>query len=388
MIDDIVQLPRPLSLFKTGATLASVRAYEPPDSTLGLITGCTCETRDLPIAIGNEFELLVGKTTPYRYKMLEHDENSIREFVSLADGPMSSADTRVFNLWVNNVDRETLKTERHYFWPLIAAVREYFGFQECELLSKRIRDEVRLTGLLSNYPGLERTYSWAHNTPQAREAELSEIDRMYLLGENIRVMDQLAMSGEWFNPLDVYRGVLTEDKSPFRLVTASGKFLSREAVGPKDIKKLLGPDYGTRPYQSCLTPVKPLKQGTIIDAMTELSGWFEVLKYIELIPYGESFVDLQDNKIKVMRVFDPYDRGRFIDLELNQLDEAFVSNFERIRSSLNDLLPEYKKLSIYRSWGEEVYITYTNLNGKTKQFYFDMVYAAIGSQMFEPCPST
>lgn len=383
MIDDIVELPRPLKGRSCETVLSSYRPYEPPASEFGRMLGISVDIRDMPICIGNEFELLTGNDSPHRYKLVEHDEKFVREFVTISDGPITSVSSKLFTLWVNQVNKQTLECNRYYFWDMIAAAREYYGFQKCDLLSREVEDTLKVAGTLRSYPGLERSYQWSHEHLEPVKDEVEEVDRMFMLHANIGALDDAMDCNYFFNPTDVFRGAW-KDTKPIKLITGAGRILSHDIVAPKDVKKLLGPDYATKPYHMCLREVKPLHEETHIDTCTECSGWFDVLKYVELIPYSELFVTFTNQGIDVMRVYDPYDREHTRDIKIDQLDEKTRVNFTKLREELNEVLPPFTRGSIYRSWGEEVYITIQNQYRQTKRYYFDMVYAALGSRMFTP----
>ncbi len=366
--------------------MSSCCAYEPPTSAYSKAFGSGVDVSDLPICIGNEFRLLVGKDTPYRYKLIEHDEKLIREYVSISAGPVDSPLTNMFTLFTNKVDKSTLKVEKFYHWNIIQRARNYFGFGYASLLSKEIQDEVKCEGALLNYPGLDRSYQWSHDHLERYESEFNELDRLHMISANCHAIDDdFLMNGRFFlgHPLDVFRGVSKENE-PVIFKSYLGHALTSGPINNCELKKMIGPDYATRPYQRCLMKCRDISNETSIEDLGEFTGWFDLLKYIELIPYGEFYVSFSKDKLDVMRVYDPYDRGRTLDLNPETDTTTNWDAFVSMRRLLNDLLPNAKTLSVYRSWGEEVYITYKTQDCKTKQFFFDLIYCAIGSRMFKP----
>jgi len=383
MIDDIVELPRPLSKLNNGKLLVSSYApFEKPVSQFGIMYGHVLDDDRSPVCLGNSSCIQVGKDAFYRYKMIEHDATTIREYVAIADGPFTSKDTKFFVLWMAVIDKVSLKTERFYFWDAIAYARRYFGMQDCYLLSRNLEKELQCESKLLPYPGLERSYQWAHKYSFPLKNEDTEIEGMYMLKSNLESLEVAKMCESMFNPLDVYRGVVTgEDDKPESSTTLE-HLLSRNKIEQPLVKKLIGPDYGF--HRFCLKPTCGITKDMFVDHISAIDEpWFEILKYIELIPYSELFAVMKGDLIDVMRVYDPYDPGRYQDIHPASIDERITDLFDSIMSAARSVECGIRELSIYRSWGEEVYITMKTKDRRVLKYYFDMVWAAFGSHMFE-----
>ena len=374
MLDDIVELPRPLAHRKGHAVLASYRPYEIPQSPLGKYYGSMDINRDLPICVGNSFSLITGKDSPYRYKFIEHSEKEIIEYVAMLDAPFGYPNAKIFVLWVNHVNKSNLRVKREYCWDNIIAAREHFGFEPVEIVSRVVKDELE-TSVGMIYPGATRAYAWAHEPGSVFEDENTELERLMLLRENAKAFDDA-----WdmdYMPLmeDVYRGCAKDENKNLRVFTMSGRTLPFNVMSPKDILKMRSPYLNIGPYQFCLNRTNTYLDKMVIDGLTEFSGWFEVLKYIELIPYGEVFIQSTNNNFDVMRIYDPYDPGHIIKFPIEEAQSVI--------DVVRDVVPAFKRLSVYRSWGEEAYITVTNKNGATTQFYFDIFHAVLGTKLLE-----
>lgn len=385
MIDDIVELPRPLKKFRLG-NQSSYVPYEAPVSKFGIQLGICVEIEDLPICIGNEFDLVAGKDAPFRYKMIEHTSDFIREYVTISDGPITSRESKIFTLWMNQYDRKTHLTERYYFWDLIEECRRHYGFQDCMRLDNEVQDLVSLLNPVE-FPGLKRAYIDSVNKLRPIRDEVRDIDNMYMLRGNILALQEAIAGDCMFHPDDVLRGVDLEPKKGITLYSGAGRILSNNIVVPKDLKWMLGPDHVTKPYHMCLRSTRPPLPDANVHALVEYSNWFDVLKYVELIPYSEFTVDATDRVISKIRVFNPYDTENFKDIRFDQMDESISEPFTKLFEELAKVLPSFKTMTLHRSWGEEVYITLQLPDCKTKQYYFDLTYAALGSRMFTPTES-
>ena len=374
MVDDVVELRRPLARRRGEAVLASYAPREIPASPLGKYFGTLDVNRDLPVCVGNSFNLITGKDAPYRYKFIEHSEKEIIEYVAILDEPFGSPYAKIFVIWVNHVNKSNLRVKREYCWDNIIAARDHFGFEPVEVLSRSVQEKIDVSvGMI--YPGAARAYAWAHEPGNVFADENGELERLMLLRENAKAFDD-AWSLDYM-PLmeDVYRGCEKENQKNLRVFTMSGRILPFNVVSPKDVLRMRSPHMKVGPYQFCLNRTDKYLDRMVIDGLTEFSGWFEVLKYIELIPYGEVFIQSSNKNFDVMRIYDPYDPGHIIKFPF----EEAQSLIEVVR----DVVPSFKRLSVYRSWGEEAYITYTNRNGATTQFYFDLFHAVLGTKLLE-----
>ena len=330
MIDDIVELPRPLSKLNNGKLLVSSYApYEKPVSQFGIVYGHVLDDDRSPVCLGNSSCIQVGKDAFYRYKMIEHDATTIREYIAIADGPFTSKDTKFFILWMAIIDKTSLKTERFYFWDAISYARRYFGMQDCYLLSRNLEDELKCESKLLPYPGLERSYQWAHKYSFPLKNEDTEIEGMYMLKSNLESLEVAKMCDNMFNPLDVYRGVIPSNDDKPETSTSLENLLSRDKIEQPVIKKLIGPDYGF--HRLCLKPTCGITKDMRIDHIGAVcEPWFDILKYIELIPYSELFAVIKGNLIDVMRVYDPYDPGRYQDINPAALDQRTEDLFDSL----------------------------------------------------------
>lgn len=396
MVDDIVELPRPLAGRKNSAVLASYAPMEIPTSPLGNMYGVVDCNRDMPICIGNEFNLLTGKDAPHRYKFIEHADKQIVEYVAVADGSVKSRTTKIFIIFVNHVDKSTLEVKREYCWENIKKAREHFGFKPITVLSENVKDEL-LTSAGMIYPGLTRMFNWTHSPGSVFADESREVERLMLLRENIKSFNDAWSLDYTPHEGDLFKGCL-DDKKPekdLRLLTASGRTLPYHVLSPEDLMQFKSSRLGLGPYQHCLIQNKEGIGSSVIDGLSEFTGWFDVLKYIEAIPYGEVFAQVTPKSEDVVRVYDPYDRVRYFDVSeemmslrakgievpkaLRSADEAACL----VRDAVVEILGDFKKMSVYRSWGEEVFITIQKRSGLTIRYYFDLFHAVLGTRLLE-----
>lgn len=381
MLDSVIELPRQLSRVRDAVRCANYMAYEPPTSPFGKAIGVSCDIIDLPICIGNRFDILTGRDAFHRYKLMEHTPTELHEYVCVSDEPYSSGRGQIFTLWLNIVDKTTLKLKRVYFWNNIAHAREYFSMPSSESLNDRARSDVNfIMKLFFPHVPANMYYTGGKYRYYPTRDELDDVCARYSIIGNAAAAEDCYANEQFYmvHPGDLFRGALP-DEQPIDLSKRVGRVLASGPVAPRTIKKMLGPPCGCEYWHK---PLKPINESTTIDQVQEFNGWFSVLKYIELIPYGELFMLIRNGKFEVIRAFDPYDRIRTIDIDPRTADEELNRAFLELLSDLDDLLPNTESVSIYRSWSEEVYITSVTKDRKTERFYFDLVYSAIGSRMF------
>lgn len=380
MIDNIVELPRPLGRSRGCFSLSSYSAYEPPSSPLGMVLGIDTEIKDMPICVGSEFSLITGSDAMYRYKVLEHDAEVKREFFVVSDSPLSSKNCKLFTLWVDEIS-EDLRRRRSYFWNLIEEARKYFSFRFCPCLSKDVQDAVKVYGALIGAPWLASRYKWPHVISSRSTSDAIAFDDLYKIRGNLDAIYEAMVGDAFIHELDVFRGV-SEPDDTIKIETGLGRFLSSNPVSAKDLRKFIGPNYATRINQTIPVPDK-VTDNSIKDAANDCNGWIDVFKHISDIPYSEVFAELDSKGYKVIRVLDPYDRPRSVELELNKddVDIDVRSSFERVFDSLESIC-QHKECRFYRSWSEEVYITFKTKIGASITYYFDLAYMALSLPMF------
>ena len=389
MIDNIVELPRPLGRNRGCFSVSSYSAYEPPASPLGMALGITTEIRDMPICVGSEFYLITGPDAMWRYKILEHDEKYIREFLTVSDGPLLSENSKFFTLWADEISKDTLLRKRSYMWDRIESARKYFSFHMCPCMSKDVYDAVRLYGTLIGAPWIPSKYNWPHLRFNVADADNSSLDDMFRIKGNLAAIEEAVLGDSFIHELDVYRGV-TEADGKIHLDSGLSRLLTGGTVTYKDLKKFIGPNYATR--INPLIPVSDkLTDNAIKDAANDCNGWIDVFKYISDIPYSEVFALLDKDGYKVIRVFDPYDRPRSVELDLSKLDESVKESFDKVAHHLGEIQDEdlkslykgdFTSCKFYRSWSEEVYITFKEVTGGSRTYYFDQAYMAMSLPMF------
>lgn len=380
MIDDIVLLPRPFARHKGPISVASYSAYEPPASPLGMALGISTEIKDMPICVGSEFNLITGSDAMYRYKLIEHDAENVREYMVVSDGPLSSNRCKMFTLWVDEIEKSTLLRARSYFWDLLDKARKYFSFHLCPSFSNEVYDKVKLIGALIGAPWVTNRYTWPHVITGWKSSDSSIFDDLQKINGNIDVMDTALANGDFVHELDMYRGVSEDSDNKIDLTTGLGRILSSHVITPKDLKRFIGPNYSTRINPEWAISNKSV-DNSVKDAAQDANGWIDVFKYISDIPYSEVFAAFEDGGYKVVRVFDPYDRPRSIDFLDGKVPDNLKETLGRISDDLTTIgnCAEFK---FYRSWSEEVYITIKTGSGANRMYYFDMAYLALSLPMF------
>lgn len=380
MIDDIVLLPRPFARHKGPISVASYSAYEPPASPLGMALGISSEIKDMPVCVGSEFELITGSDAMYRYKLIEHDAENVREYMVVSDGPLTSNNSKLFALWVDEIEKQTLLRSRSYFWDILDRARRHFSFHFCPSFSNEVCDRVKLIGTLIGAPWVASRYMWPHVITGGKSSDVAIFDDLQKISGNINVMDTAIANGDFVHELDMYRGVAEDPDNKIDLTTGLGRILSTSIISPSDLKRFVGPNYATR-----LNPVWAISNksvdNSVKDAAQDANGWIDVFKYISDIPYSEVFASFEGEGYKVVRVFDPYDRPRSIDYLDGKVPDEIEEILGRISGELT-AISKCTEFKFYRSWSEEVYITIKTESGANRMYYFDMAYLALSLPMF------
>lgn len=385
MIDDIVRLPRTFSREKYEASFSSVKPYFIPDCELERICGYSATDDSAVVGLGNEIKIVTGPDAMYRYKFIETTADEINEYFAIADAPIESAAARIYTLWCSHVKKDTLLVTKEYYFKNIAQAFEAFQ-TSATTLSRMVEDNMSLmhcSDRTLNY--LKSLYRWGHLYPVKLDHIEKEIDRMLQVRENIMVfrnVDPYLI----LDPTDIFRGVLSKDNPKKEIGTRTNEILQKEVVSPRDIRSMLSPKFAAHPYS-----VRSNVEGRIdrdVDISLQGEGdtnWFDVVKYIEQIPYGvfNLKLSLPFAGTSSLEVFNPYDGCLKKDLDHSEIEHKLQTTISNLAEEIESGYSNQEKLEcvINRSWNEDVYITLSSPDGRTtKRLYFDLAYAAIGSR--------
>ena len=382
MIDNVVALPRPFARHDGRIQVSSCRAYEPPTSPLGEALGLSCGCRDMPVCVGSNFNVLVGEDAMYRYKVLEHDQDKLREYFIVADAPIDSRQSTLFTLWVDEIDKKTMIRTRSRFWKMIDLARKHFTFNTSEMLSEGTATCVGNLGALINVPGLASKFTWPHIKPGSATNDDVDFHNLQVIKSNLDAFDTGLMAGEFMHEYDIYRGVIWDEDRKVNLTTGLGRTLSMVPIKGPDLKRFIGPSYAVR-FRPEFKLSNEEVDNSIKDAPQDANGWIDVFKYASDIPYSDAQVSLERvSGFKVIRVHDPYDQGRVRELDINEIPRDYTPIFDGLSRSLDNLSDAWVTCDVYRSWTEDVYITLMYRENAFMSYYFDMAYLELSSPMF------
>ena len=315
-----------------------------------------------------------------RFKLLEYDRNNIYEHMAVAH-PTKPGIYSI--LWVMVVDKVTLRTSKYinpnglwevYSWIDGSGIPVHINALTDIMASPKVPSEdvpLYSEWIASLASGL---------VPLDKEDEF--VRDMYKVSMNLASLDD---DEREVRPNRVFRDIKKEGKIPSNiptigLIATAGKFT------PNDLKKVMHP-MGLRNdlsymLQSCNLHDK------CVSGLTEEGLWFDVLKYVEAIPYGEFFVGEKHADGDTITVYNPYDRPSKFELTINEKNPEITNTIHKLDELLYHLTCQ-GRWTLFRSWNEDVYITITSTTFSralgnrcmTKKFYFDMTYATIGSRM-------
>lgn len=378
MIDDKVQLDE--SKVSDKSPVVTETGFFAPACPLVGMFGGEDIWHDSIACIGSRFN-----TSEHlrKFKFLEHTPTELIEYFAVID---DREPEYVYPLWADKIDPRTLRIKRMYNIKAVARMHALIGGS-----GYLISDLVKQRLSKSFYCGRE----W--NTLFDRAIRLdglmtinsqdSFVSNMMALAANAEMIDHLLDEGNDLSdimPEDVFYGISAANVEPIS-PTASAKMMMSDRLALKDLNKVLRPLARVNPA-SVYRPKNRKNHDGAYDGPSECDTWFNVLKYVEQIPYGEFFVRVRGDQHVEMHVHDPYNRPRKFLVDIAK-DEEISESIKNISQCVLALTGSSDWV-LYRSWNEEVYITtsiktpevgYTRTT--TKRLYFDLMYAAIGSPM-------
>jgi hypothetical protein len=374
MIDDSIKLTDTKS-GDNSQVVTDMGVFPPPCPLLDVFGGEDI-WRDIPMCVGSRF---FTSDKLMRYKLLEHSPEHIIEHFVVRDDAWS------YPLWTTKVDRRTLRTEKFYNLKAIFKVHCLLGGNGIPLEMFARRVFKRSPYFASEYEKLFERWLPKYRSIVPLNSSDDYIMSMLSLYLNVEMMDGLLDEG---NELDVDTGVIFHGIKPYWknvvVPTASGRILSSiERFSDNDLKEFMHPLSKFSPM-SLYKPNNRDRQDDI-EADLQSNAHFDVLKYAELIPYGEFHIRKRADQPAKLHVHDPYNRPRQFEVDFAD-DEAIKTSIDKIEEILLGLTGSNDWL-LYRSWDEEVYITLRpkvndpKFKPRTRRFYFDLMYAAIGSRM-------
>lgn len=398
MIVDIVPLPRRLSKLKLKkhASITSESTMCLPVSNLHRIYGYWEPDDTSFMMFGGIHKVITGDDAPFRYKLIEPTKFGIAEYFVMTTSPINvrqpyrSKNVALICPWVNLVDMRTFKTRKFILWRGIFDLMHYETednitdvpvdaviINELRNLAT-LHDRPDILASLSEYPKLPTDLLISEETMDRD----SDIDALLTLGSNIAAYNSLVGIGDynWCEPCDVFRGVRLPDKcNKFPMLQgcmALNHFIHGK-VTLSELKHLFGITYDTHAFQRIF-----VDRG--IHPYTELSIYedcdpdmFEVLKYIERLPYSEFVINVDNNGKCKISLFNQYDICLKLDTIVSGKEADLIADIGR------HLLAGHANMAratVERSWSEDAYITITMTDDTQVRYYFDLVSASLGTR--------
>lgn len=401
MINDIVQLPARLKQFKRSANIKAETMMWYPISTITRSVGYPEPDDTSVVQYGTNFELPTGMDTFFRYKFVETTKSGICEYVVFTEEPIdiarpyNSLCVTLYPLWVNFTDRNTCQTKKFVLWNNVAKFSKQCGVKcgKTAPLEAVIADEIRAFAAFYGYQdellryvcNMPSVNDETHITEETKESD-DLANKLMLLGSNILAYHDCFDTDLWQvtgRPDIVLSGIELPEKHNINihLIQMSDAFwwLSKGPVKLGDIKPVFSPTYGRhmfrRPFK--LDPLNPYTEISIED---ENLGIFELIKYFEHLPYSEFEVKFDREQKTKITLFNPYDLNAVIsNAHVDHLD-TLEESLRPIKTKIGEVFPDYVRMTVVRSWSEEIYITLVDKNDNIERFYYDMAAATIGSR--------
>lgn len=402
MIVDIVELPSRLrSIKRCHEVVASEIPVGLPICALASITGYWEPTDEPWTAIGGVHPVITYRDALFRYKFIEPTKYGLAEYFVMTSSPIDILHplrTSKVNLvcpWVTLTDTTTLKVRKFILWNGIFELMHYetedtiidvpveaVMINELRTLAK-LHDRPDLLEVLSKYPDYKNILI----SEETVDGDVP-LDSLLMLKSNMEAYTSMCVNDEpyyWPDIMDVLRGVTLpnvplpdSDKFPIRGCTLLSHFIHGPVL-MSEIRHLFGMTYDTHAYQRPFNTA-PLKDDTELSIYEgEASEKFDVLKYVERLPYSEFELTIERaNKTGTIRVFNPYDP--FVDVGPVILENDTTKLISKIVDRSLESFPDAEKIVIISSYSDEVYITTLTAGGTKSCSYYDLVSASLGSR--------
>lgn len=394
MIVDIVQLPRRLSRFNRHAEINSEEVFGFPISLISRIYGYQPYNDDEFIGVGGRHQVLTGKYTPFRYKIIEPTKHGIAEYFVMTESPIDircpfrSSRVKLFCPWVTITNPVSLEVRKFIIWNGVKDLIRYEVEDSVRdvpvelVMANEIRLFSRLYGrpdvgqLVDEYPDLDDNL-----VSEVKYDDNDSVDMLTTLGSNIRAYKEATELAEpfyWPDATEIFRGINLPKKWTDATLLKSCTLINHVIYGATtigDIRHLFGIAYDAHAFQRVFNDAD-------LNPYTELgiSGdddpdLFQVLKYVERLPYSEFVLEVESSGSYSLRLYNPYDP--FITIQTDTT--KFKPLADGILKALKHGRKQFESACIARSFGEEAYITIKH-GGKTDRYFFDLISAALGSR--------
>ena len=394
MIVDIVQLPRRLSRFNRHAEIISEEVFGFPISLISRIYGYQPYNDDEFIGVGSKHQVLTGKYTPFRYKIIEPTKHGIAEYFVMTESPIDircpfrSSRVKLFCPWVTITNPVTLEVRKFIIWNGVKDLIRYEVEDSVRdvpvelVLANEIRNFARLHGRqdveqsVDEYPELDDNL-----VSEVKYDDNASVDMLTTLGANIKAYKEATELAEpfyWPDATEIFRGINLPKKWTDATLLKSCTLINHVIYGTTtigDIRHLFGIAYDAHAFQRVFND-GDLNPYTELD----ISGnndpdLFQILKYIESLCYSEFVIEVDNNGVCNLTLYNPYDP--FIKLKADTT--KFASLLKGIVAALKHGHPDLESTYIARSWASEAYITIKH-GGKTDRYFFDLISATLGSR--------
>lgn len=401
MIIDIVKLPRRLKQFKRGV-IDSRGEFSMPLPCINRSCGYWEPDDTHFVPVGSKHELVTGKDALFRYKFIEPTKFGIVEYFVLTGTPIDVRNPfRFKNIllycpFFTLTDTNTMLTRKFIIWN---GVFELLHFETEDSITdvpveavtanemKNILNFCNVHKLDGVDRPLDNLIDTIHKYPDYKNVLITElkpsnadIEQLLMLGSNFNAYTNLFVLDEpyyWPDVTDIFRHVeipvTCENISPVRSCTLLSHFVYG-SIRMNDIKHLFGLNYDTHAFQRWFNP-ELLDSDTIISIEEPNSKLFEVLSYVENLPYSEFELTFDCNGLYNIKLYNQYDPTMTLKCP-KELDSSVCELGRMLRRHF----PDAVHISVVRSWGEEVYITIKRSNDRVQKFYFDMLSLIIGSR--------
>lgn len=401
MIIDIVELPRRLVQFKRGV-IDSRGMYSMPTPNIERYHGYWEPDDTEFVGVGSKHELITGKDALFRYKFIEPTKFGIAEYFVLTGSPidirrpLSTRNIKLYCPYFSLTDTNTMITRKFIIWNGVYELLHYEtedNITDAPMEAVTVNEMKNILKFLDVYKteGVDRPLNGLIDNvckyPDCENVLITEmkssntdIDHLLKLGSNFRAYTSMLVNEEpyyWPDVTDIFRHVeipvSCENIAPIKRCTLLSHFIYGNTT-LFELKHLFGLNYDTHAFQRWFN-MDLLSDDTIISIDNPDSNLFQVLSYVENLPYSEFEFVVDCNGLYNIKLYNQYDPTMMIKCP-KELNESVYQLARMLRSTFRN----YVHISVVRSWGEEVYITIKKSNDKVLKFYFDMLSLIIGSR--------
>lgn len=401
MIIDIVELPRRLVQFKHGI-IDSRGMYSMPTPSIERYHGYWEPDDTEFIGVGSKHELITGKDALFRYKFIEPTKFGIAEYFVLTGSPidirrpLSNRNVQLYCPFFSLTDTNTMLTRKFIIWNGVFELLHYEtedSITDAPVEAVTANEMKNILRYLNASKGdrfdcgLNSLLDTLNAYPECKNVLITElkssnadIEQLLKLGSNFKAYTSILVNEEpyyWADVTDIFRHVdipmTCETIAPVRKCTLLAHFIYGSAT-LYELKHLFGLNYDTHAFQRWFN-TNLLSDDTIISIDKPDSSLFQILSYVENLPYSEFELVVDGNGLYNIKLYNQYDPTMMIKCP-KELDEPVYQLVRMLRSVFRNSV----HISVVRSWGEEVYITIKRSNDKVLKFYFDMLSLIIGSR--------